>query len=273
MSDKEKSEKILPKLKPKYEYYTIEKIIDKFESGESLDKINLYGVISFIKPPSSNTNCTTFILVDNTSTNNLEHIKLKANDFTGIEKFCEIGDIVRLHRLEVQSYKNSPQGLVTKICSLIRFKLNDTDFSYKANRTPISAIKFDDSDKAKINELREWAKSKKIESEYLRIEMNQNSSSNRLSGNHDAKVLSNYQSSFPILNPIKISQINQNSFFDVILQVCAICSDCNGTKFLMVWDGTKSNLVMHQRNVSSFVSRISSSTSALTVNENKIYIR
>ena len=270
MSDKEKSEKILPKPKPKYEYYTIEKIIDKFENGESLDKINLYGVISFIKPPSSNTNCTTFILVDNTSTNNLEHIKLKANDFTGIEKFCDIGDIVRLHRLKVQSYKNSPQGLVTKICSLIRFKLNDTDFFYKANRMPISAIKFDDSDKAKINELREWAKSKKIESEYLRIEMKQNSSSNRLSGNS-----SNYQSSFPILNPIKISQINQNSFFDIILQVCAICSDCNGTKFLMVWDGTKSNFVMHQRNVSNFVSRTSSSRSAFTVNENinEIYIR
>jgi len=58
MSDKEEQIASTTKSTSKYEYETIETIYQKFESGvpNVLDKINLYGVITFIKPPKSGIN-------------------------------------------------------------------------------------------------------------------------------------------------------------------------------------------------------------------------
>ena len=59
MSDKEEQPASTSKPKSKYEYETIETISKKFESGaanNNLDKINLYAVITFIKPPKSVSN-------------------------------------------------------------------------------------------------------------------------------------------------------------------------------------------------------------------------
>ncbi len=58
MLDKEEQIASTTKSTSKYEYETIETIFQKFESGAPnvLDKINLYGVITFIKPPKSGIN-------------------------------------------------------------------------------------------------------------------------------------------------------------------------------------------------------------------------
>ena len=278
MSNKEKQETTAatPTPKNKYDYITIEAINNKFESGDSLDKINLYAVISFIKPPNpNNKNCTTFTLVDNTCTN-LDCMKLKSNDFTGIEKYCNVGDIVRIHRFKVQSFHNSPQGVVVpKMSSLIRFKLNDEDFSYEGNHSPSSAITFGENDKVKVKALRDWVKSDQKVAEFLKNETQHNFFSNNNNNNYkDSKMSSNMQTSFPIINPIKISQVSQNSFFDIILQICGICKDVNGITFLMVWDGTKSNFVMHKRTISSFISRQTLNAHGPTlVDDNKVFFR
>ena len=58
MSDKEEQIASTTKSTSKYEYETIETIYQKFDSGPPnvLDKINLYGVITFIKQPKTGTN-------------------------------------------------------------------------------------------------------------------------------------------------------------------------------------------------------------------------
>lgn len=67
MSDKENQEEhqaSTTKTTSKYEYETVESIIKKFDSGapNALDKINIYAVITFIKPPKVSANSSMIIL-------------------------------------------------------------------------------------------------------------------------------------------------------------------------------------------------------------------
>ena len=61
----------------------------------------------------------------------------------------------------------------------------------------------------------------------------------------NAATLTAAHSTFPFVNPVNISQISQECYFDIVCQVCAIC-ESRGTKFLMVWDGTKSKYVFEK---------------------------
>jgi hypothetical protein len=48
---------------------------------------------------------------------------------------CEIGDIVRFHRLRIQEYMSKPQGVCTKsYTSWIRFKRQTSNFIYEGNK-------------------------------------------------------------------------------------------------------------------------------------------
>ena len=187
-----------PSAKPE-DYMTIKGVFEQQRATPDINKMNLYGVITFIKgaktsPTTSragkrkqankqtnknnnkdyqsfkfNVVCDTLhnrvdqaqviSVVDNTCG---PHDRLKCvvfsepNSALSVASSCEIGDIVRFHRVKGQMYNNESQCVVNGTFSTwIRFKRNSDTFDYVGNR---SASRINDFDKAKVSELRDWLK-------------------------------------------------------------------------------------------------------------------
>ena len=39
---------------------------------------------------------------------------------------------------------------------------------------------------------------------------------------------------------VSFSMISEHGYFDVVCQICAVCTTLKNTNYLVVWDGTKS---------------------------------
>ncbi len=65
--------------------------------------------------------------------------KIKCNLFSSIDEtnlcsVCEVGDIIRIHRIKIQTFEQQPQGVGTSFCSWIRFKQDDDSFEFVGNK-------------------------------------------------------------------------------------------------------------------------------------------
>ena len=178
---------------------------------------------------------------------------------------CELGDIIRFHRIKVQAYNGQPQAVVYNLFSTwICFKRGGGDFSYEG-RTDVNST-INDSDRKRVRELRAWLKTNpqsealfeaglatpatnsvadqsELVNEML-IQAAAQMNMDQLSVTTATTQISPHKSPnkgsiryvpFSSINPV----IGGMAHYDVVCQLCAIC-DNKGIKFILVWDGTKS---------------------------------
>ncbi|KAM4748885.1 protection of telomeres protein 1 [Rhinophrynus dorsalis] len=165
---------------------------------------NIFGVVKFFKPPYQSKGrdfCSIVTIVDQSD------VKLKCILFSAVPealpKIYKVGDIVRFHRIKIQSFNNEIQGI-----NSIGFSSLVFDGSVNAPVDPKTSSKcysFTPEDKKCVEVLRDWA-------------------ANHLNTNESR---------------VKLSDIRPVQFFDLICQVVGKAEVDKSSYLLKVWDGTK----------------------------------
>lgn len=243
------------------EYESIKSILDRFRINQ-LEKYNVYGIVTFIyeKPK-----CTCITIVDDSC--GLDD-KLKLNVFKDekrpyIEEVCQVGDIVRFHRIKVQEFNGNAQGVVFKFCSWITFKRDSTDYLFESKNTTST---INDYDKNRVKELRNWLKTNPQNNALYEADLskavdlndtafltthflNQASNTMNMIVNKTISSTADNNSSLAYFKKNSpFSSITQFGYFDIVCQLCAVCSEVSGIKFMIAWDSTKSKSAVFQEN-------------------------
>lgn len=166
--------------------------------------VNVYGIVKFFKPPylSKGTDyCSVVTIVDQTN------VKLTCLLFSGSYESLPIvyksGDIVRFHRLKVQTYKNETQGITSSGFACLTFE--GTLGAPVIPRTSSKCFHFTSTDHKMVETLRVWA-------------------STNIS---------------PSSSLVKLCDVQPMQYFDLTCQLLAK-AEVDGTSYLLkVWDGTR----------------------------------
>ena len=116
------------------EVEAISNVLDAWRKPLSSDlsrfhKINLIGIVTYIAAPRPISTyrqlLTTVTIVDRSCGYN-DKLKFNVfsdpNDDVQMGSVCEVGDILRFHRVKVQDYKGQPQAVLHNFSSWARFK-------------------------------------------------------------------------------------------------------------------------------------------------------
>ncbi|XP_063302878.1 protection of telomeres protein 1 [Pelobates fuscus] len=181
----------------KYSYTTL----DQLKEGMVA---NLFGVVKFFKPPyrSKGTDyCSAITIVDPSD------VKLKCMLFSGstdtLPKVYKIGDIVRFHRIKIQSFHEEIQGITTAGFSALVF--DGTVGAPMCPRTSSNSYTFTKENEKNVDALRKWAI------------------------NHLDLPGSR----------VKLSDVQPLQYFDLICHLVAKAEVDKTSYLLKVWDGTK----------------------------------
>lgn len=236
-----------------HNYETIHSLIEKLNRGDlsKNDKIYFFGVISYIGPSRGKN--TPVTLVDQSCT---VSERLKCNIFNDlsdektISNTCEVGDILRCHRFNIQKFNDQPQGSASQLySSWVRFKSNENSMDFIANKN----CTIEDQDKSKVSELRTWLRSDPVSDALYEaglstkcLELTELNPLNQLNSKQNFKYY---------LTDLKLVQFSRlsESYIDIICQICAICKR-NDYYFIIAWDGTTSRNAVHQENDFEIVS-------------------
>ncbi|KJE94487.1 hypothetical protein CAOG_005122 [Capsaspora owczarzaki ATCC 30864] len=145
-----------PNSSAEYEYTPISKV-------RQAESINLFGVVVYLKPPRPTRGtdwCLTFTLCDPGSEG--EH-PLMCNLFLPQHAFPEVqlGDIVRLHRIKIQTHNGSLQGLSSYGMSMVCFT-NIPNAALTPRGMPNQTVSISHKDMQEIERLRSWVAHTKV---------------------------------------------------------------------------------------------------------------
>ncbi|CAF1029090.1 unnamed protein product [Brachionus calyciflorus] len=259
---------------------TVHTLVQNFQSFSPGFKTNVYGVVVYIGS-KGNGKCTNVTIVDETCEFN-EKLKFCVfNKGSYLQSLCEIGDVLRFHRIKVQNF-NGPQGVSCESASTwVLFKrTNPTEYSGNNVNSVVT-----DEDFSRVKQLLEWVKTnprnKAMFEAGLSIaeapvtDFNENDLEMAASiMNLHTNEIQMPSISVPDISKLKLSNFSlmtQNGYVDLVCQISAIC-DNKGVKFLLVTDGTKCNLAVHQENDFSLMSTLAATTSAAANSEYKTKI-
>ncbi|GFN94992.1 protection of telomeres protein 1 [Plakobranchus ocellatus] len=179
--------------------------------------VDVYGVVKFVKPTvkgkGSDYYCVVGLVDPSLSTR--EEEKLTCVFFNREhDKLPEVqeGDVLRLHRLKIQSYQGGKQGY------------NGPGFQWLAFHRSLDSITFssafytfEDQDKETVTELFDWW-SKICDQEITSLPATKNSGNQR----------------------ITFADVLPKRYFDIVCQVVQVCVlDPGICRLIRVWDGTK----------------------------------
>ena len=176
--------------------------------------VNVYGVVKLFKPAwkcRGTDMCSVLVLMDPTiaeSSSGLECISFQPS-VSRLPAVHRVGDIVRLHRIKISQYQGRLQAKSTRGFAAIVFD-RETELPVTAEMARVSSSTFTltQSDKETVGSLKNWCDVHPV--------------------------------LFPPGNQITLSQINPDSYFDLICQVLGFAShrtlDC---VVLYVTDGTQ----------------------------------
>ncbi|XP_056005533.1 protection of telomeres protein 1-like [Ostrea edulis] len=183
--------------------------------------VNVFGVVKFARPPTK-TRGSDYSMVLSVIDPSLHENgqKLKCVLFNREKEklpFLDVGKIVRLHRLKITHYHEENQGQSGPGFSWLAF---DGDKGSPVRPVSSSAsFTFTESDKAKVEELREWV-----------------------------ATLEDLQHP----NKICFADMIPQHYYDIYCQVLATCVIEENVGFLLrVWDGTKPNNPLREFDISS----------------------
>lgn len=166
--------------------------------------VNVYGVVKFFKPPylSKGTDyCSVVTIVD--PTNAKLTCLLFSGNYEAHPMIYKNGDIVRLHRLKIQIYKNETQGINSSGFASLTFE--GTVRAPITPRTSSKCFNFTAEDRRMVETLRAWA-STNIE---------------------------------PSSTLVKLRDVQPEQYFDLTCQLLGK-AEVDGASFLLkVWDGTR----------------------------------
>ncbi|XP_008290456.1 protection of telomeres protein 1-like, partial [Stegastes partitus] len=184
---------------PKYTYVQLGDL-----SAESV--VNVYGVVVFFKPPFKSRGpdfCSILKITDQSNQNitcNIFREKLEDHP-----KIFQIGDIVRMHRVKAQVFKDTISLVNAFGFSVVTF--DGTVGGAVEPRTSSSYFHFDQEDRQRVEELRSWASSQALLP--------------------------------PVSASIPLSAVQPRSYFDLTCQVLAKAPIDSTCILLRVWDGTR----------------------------------
>ncbi|XP_059152855.1 uncharacterized protein LOC131938732 [Physella acuta] len=168
--------------------------------------VDVYGVVKFFKPPVP-TKGRDYMYILSLTDESLENPddKIKCNIFCkdpeNVPKY-EVGDIVRFHRLKVQSYQGSKQGYNGPAFQWLMFHE-----SLDNCQSSCPTYTFEQQDRDRVQALLEW-------------------------WSQSGKCIDNETKT--------LSQVQIKSYFNLVCQVIRVCDVPSETcKLLTVWDGTK----------------------------------
>lgn len=189
-------------------------------------------------------------LVDETCT---ETEKLKCLIFersVPINANCEVGDVVRLNRIKVQSFNNQAQGVCNELFgSWVKFKKNNP----KCHVGQSENVTEDDFNRA--NDLFNWLNTNPKNQALYEAKLSAPAElSSELIAETDldtaAKVMNMQNLDQVCQGPNRIKLVNfsslqKDTYVNIVCQICALC-DNKGVKFVLVWDGSRSDFSIHQ---------------------------
>ena len=163
---------------------------------------------------------------------------------------CELGDVVRLNRIKVQSFNDQPQGVCNELFgSWVRFKRNNPH-SYSGQSNNV-----DQDDLNRVNDLFNWLntnpKNQSLYEAQLSVPIELSTESICQSDLDIAAKAMNMQNLDQInqeSNKIKLTNfsiLQRDTYVNIVCQICALCEN-KGVKFVLVWDGSRSDFSIHQ---------------------------
>ncbi|RNA18085.1 protection of telomeres 1 [Brachionus plicatilis] len=224
---------------------TIHSIIANYNTA-NYQKINVYGIVTYIGSKSDK--CTCITLVDDTCTET-ERLKCLVFDRNLSQPTsCELGDVVRLNRIKIQVFNGQPQAVCNNLfSSWIRFKRSDPQ-SYSGQSTTVNQ---DDLDRVKhlLNWLDTSPKNQALYEASLSVPREPSAvtdsdiemAASVMNMQHLEKI--NHEPSKCELT--KFSNVKKDTYVNIVCQICALC-DNKGVKFVFVWDGTKPDFAIIQ---------------------------
>ncbi|XP_074534226.1 protection of telomeres protein 1 [Halichoeres trimaculatus] len=186
---------------PKTPKYTYVKLGD-LKAGPA---VNVYGVVTFLKQPykSRGTDYCSILKITDQSKREIL-CKIFCKNLEDHPKVFQVGDIVRLHGVKPQSYKDSIELIKTFGFSALTF---DGGVGQPVEpRATSQSLHFDQEDRRMVEELRSWAAS---------------------------------QSFIPPASTTPLSAVEPNAYFDLDCQLLAKAPIDTCCYLLRVWDGTK----------------------------------
>ncbi|XP_038132710.1 protection of telomeres protein 1 isoform X2 [Cyprinodon tularosa] len=184
---------------PKYSYVHLDQLKDK-------SVVNVYGVVTFFKQPFKTRGtdyCSTLKITD--QSNQKVGCTIFCGNLEDHPKIFEIGDIVRMHRVKVGLYNNSPTLVNTSGFSVLTF--SGTVGAAVEPRTRSKTFHFGKDDRRAVEELRSWAAS------------------------HSPLP--------PSSTAVTLAAVQPNTYFDLTCQLLAKAPIESSCTLLRVWDGTR----------------------------------
>lgn len=183
--------------KQKYIYTPLDQLIKN-------TVVNVFGVVTFFKPPLCSKGSDYYSLITITDRSN---VKLTCMLFSGnpesLPKIFKNGDIVRFHRLRIKEYKNEKQGSASAGFSSLVF--DGTPGAPVIPRTSSKTFCFSEEDNKTVEVLRSWA----------------------------CSPVSSSRSS------VMLSAVQPATYFDLTCQLVGKAEVDSCSFLLRVWDGTK----------------------------------
>lgn len=143
---------------PQSTSYTVPVSYTKISDVKPNTMCDLYGVAKFFKPPwkSRGTDmCSVVVLADPSSDEPLECVMFK--DVILLPQIRRVGDIVRLHRMNIKKYKDKLQAVSTRGFSALVFDGNlDSPVTKEAARVTTGSFSFNEAEKKVVQTLKEW---------------------------------------------------------------------------------------------------------------------
>ncbi|XP_023143659.2 protection of telomeres protein 1 isoform X1 [Amphiprion ocellaris] len=168
--------------------------------------VNVYGVVVFFKQPfkSRGTDSCSILKITDQSNQNIT-CSIFCEKLEDHPKIFQIGDIVRMHRVKAQFFKDSISLVNTFGFSVVTF--DGTVGGAMEPRTSSRSFHFNQEDRQTVEELRSWASS---------------------------------QALFPTVSAaIHLSAVQPKSYFDLNCQLLAKAPIDSTCILLRVWDGTR----------------------------------
>uniref|UniRef100_A0A3Q2E1G9 Protection of telomeres protein 1 n=1 Tax=Cyprinodon variegatus TaxID=28743 RepID=A0A3Q2E1G9_CYPVA len=182
-----------------YSYVHLDQLKDK-------SVVNVYGVVTFFKQPFKTRGtdyCSTLKITD--QSNQKVGCTIFCGNLEDHPKIFEIGDIVRMHRVKVGLYNNSPTLVNTSGFSVLTF--SGTVGAAVEPRTRSKTFHFDEDDRRTVEELRSWAAS--------------------------------HSQLPPSSTAVTLAAVQPNTYFDLTCQLLAKAPIESSCTLLRVWDGTR----------------------------------
>ncbi|XP_051807518.1 protection of telomeres protein 1 isoform X2 [Acanthochromis polyacanthus] len=168
--------------------------------------VNVYGVVVFFKQPfkSRGTDSCSILKITDQSNQNIT-CSIFCEKLEDHPKIFQIGDIVRMHRVKAQFFKDSISLVNTSGFSVVTF--DGTVGRAVEPRTSSRSFHFNQEDRRTVEELRSWASS---------------------------------QALLPTVSAaIRLSAVQPKSYFDLTCQLLAKAPIDSTCILLRVWDGTR----------------------------------